>query len=203
MPLANFFASGLLLLGKKLGPILWQFPPWYQFNPERIESFLELLPRTAKEASKLATENTIKSSKKTSTELVNNTKLTYAFEARHESFFSEEFVKLLRKHNAALAFADTAGKFGYAEDLTADLVYIRLHGSTELYSSGYSDKELDEWARKIRSWRKGSDPRGAKKITSKKYKPGTPRDVYVYFDNDMKSHAPYDAIHLAERLTKI
>jgi len=201
-PLANFFASGLLLLGKKLGPILWQFPPWYRFNRQRIETFLKLLPQNTKEAAHLAKENTIKSREKTSTELVENVDLSYAFEPRHESFFGQEFVKLLRKYNAVLAFADTAGKFGYAEDLTADLVYIRLHGSTELYSSGYSDKELDEWARKIRSWRKGNDPRGAKKITSKKFRPGTPRDVYVYFDNDIKSHAPYDAIHLAERLIK-
>lgn len=196
IPLANFFASGVLELGKKIGPILWQFPPWYRFGYERIESFLKMLPKTTRQAARLAAENTIKNPQNASARATKNVLLRYAFEPRHESFFCDGFLDLLREHNAALAFADAAGKWPYAEDLTADLVYLRLHGSTELYASGYTDDELTEWARKIRSWRKGSDPRNAKKISKRKFEAGKARDVYVYFDNDIKAHAPYDAIKL-------
>jgi uncharacterized protein YecE (DUF72 family) len=202
VPLANFFASGLLSLGDKLGPILWQFPPWYRFSRERIEAFLQALPRTTRDAGRLAADNTIKNQANALVEPAAKTQLRYAFEPRHESFFCEEFVELLRRHNAALAFADSAGKWPYAEDLTADLVYIRLHGSTELYASDYSDEELAEWARKIKAWKKGRDPRGSVTITSKKFMTNEPRDVYVYFDNDIGCHAPYNAIHLAKLLGK-
>ena len=77
----------------------------------------------------------------------------HAFEVRHPSYFCDEFYDVLRKHGCALVFADTAGKFAYAEELTSDFVYIRLHGSTELYVSGYSDPELDDWAGRIGRWR--------------------------------------------------
>lgn len=200
IPLANFFASGLLELGHKLGPILWQFPPWYQFDSERIESFLKALPKTSRQAALLASENTIKVAANASISATVNVPLRYAFEPRHPSFFSEEFVGILRKHGASLAFADTGGRWPYAEDLTAGFVYVRLHGSTELYSSGYTDEELGEWARKIRAWRKGHDPRGAKKISKEKHNSGVRRNVFVYFDNDIKAHAPYDAMKLAEML---
>ena len=199
IPLANFFAQGLLSLGKKLGPILWQFPAWYKFSPERMTEFLELLPQTTHAAGELATENTIKKPNGASIEVVDDIPLRHAFEPRHESFFSEEFILLLREHNATLAFADAAGKFPYVEDVTSDLIYIRLHGSTELYASGYTDDELDTWARKIRSWRSGKEPRDAKRIAARAGS-NERRDVYVYFDNDIHSHAPYDAIKLAGKL---
>ncbi|HTH52021.1 MAG TPA: DUF72 domain-containing protein [Pyrinomonadaceae bacterium] len=199
-PLANFFAQGVLRLGKKVGPILWQFAPWYRYNRERMTEFLELLPRSTAAAAELAAENTIKKPDGAFVDLIDDVPLRYAFEPRHESFFSEDFVSLLRDHNAALAFADAAGKFPYTEDVTADFVYVRLHGSTVLYASGYSDEELDDWTRKINAWKKGSEPRGTKKIVPGKFQPGTKRDVYVYFDNDIHSHAPYDAMNLATKL---
>ncbi len=199
IPLANFFASGLLCLGKRLGPILWQFSPWFKFDRERIEEFVRLLPRTAVEAAELAKENTIKREEKAWTELIEDVELRYAFEPRHESFFTEEFVDLLRGHNAALAFADAADKFGYAEDVTADFVYIRLHGDEELYISDYRDAELDRWAKRIALWRKGSEPKDAKKITKAKPEKKE-RDVYVYFDNSMEGHAFFDAQYLAKKL---
>lgn len=200
IPLANFFASGLLELGEQIGPILWQFPAWYRFGRERIEEFLDLLPRSTNEAAALASENTIKEQKNASLDVVANVPLRYAFEPRHESFFSEDFVLLLRKYNAALAFADAAGKFPYAEDITADFVYVRLHGSRELYASGYTDSELEWWAKRIRSWSRGREPRDAKKVAAGKFGSGVKRDVYVYFDNDIHAHAPYDAMDLAEKL---
>ncbi|HVF46674.1 MAG TPA: DUF72 domain-containing protein, partial [Pyrinomonadaceae bacterium] len=195
--LANFFASGVLLLGEKLGPILWQFAPWYRFDPETVETFLRLLPRTAKEAAALAKENTIRSKERSWTELVDDVELRYAFEPRHESFFVPEFVDLLRKNNAALTFADTAEKFEYREDMTADFVYIRLHGKDEIYESDYTEEELDRWAKRIRSWQRGAQPRDAKLIGRKTPKSGNRRDVYVYFDNSMHGHAAYDAMYLA------
>jgi uncharacterized protein YecE (DUF72 family) len=186
VPLANFFASGPLVLGRRLGPILWQFAPWFTFDREVIEDFLRLLPATTAEAAKLARDNTIKDQAKASTELVEDIRLKYAFEPRHETFFTGEFAELLRKHNAAMAIADTAGKFDTGSEPTADHVYIRLHGGEELYLSDYRDTELDKWAKRIRSIRKGTN--------------GLDRDVYVYFDNTMAGHAFFDAIYLAEKL---
>ncbi|PYS99635.1 MAG: DUF72 domain-containing protein [Acidobacteria bacterium] len=201
-PLANFFASGILLLGKKLGPILWQLPPWMKYDRERISSFLKLLPRTSTVASRFAHEHNLKKKDWISADAVAKTKIRHAFEPRHESFFTEEFIELLRKHNAALVLADTAGKFGYAEDLTADFVYIRLHGAKELYASGYSEEELDRWANRIKKWRSGVQPGDAVKISKKNFLPRTTRDVYVYFDNSIKEYAPRNAISLATRFTK-
>ncbi len=198
-PLANFFASGVLLLGKKLGPILWQLPPWLPYDRSRMSEFLRMLPRTSTAASKLAREHDLKKKDWISADAVAKTKIRYAFEPRHQSFFTEDFIELLRKHNAALVLADTAGKFPYAEDMTADFIYIRLHGSEELYASGYSKEELDRWASRIKKWRAGVQPSDAAKISKKSYKPREPRDVYVYFDNDIKVHAPFEAISLASR----
>jgi len=198
IPLANFFASGVLLLGDKLGPILWQFAPWFRFDEKVITDFMDLLPGNTREAAKLAGENTIKTKAKASTEFVSDIELRYAFEPRHESFFTGEFVELLEKRNAALAIADTGDKFSYAEDVTADFLYIRLHGQ-DLYVSDYNDQVLNRWSRRIKSWQKGSEPSDAVKIR-KKRPAKIPRDIYVYFDNSIAGHAPFDAIHLAERL---
>jgi uncharacterized protein YecE (DUF72 family) len=198
-PLANFFASGVLLFGMKLGPILWQLPPWLPFEKDRFSAFLKMLPRTSAAASKLAHEHTLKRKDWIATDAVAKSRLRYAIEPRHESFFTPDAIELLRKHNVALVFADTAGKWPYAEDLTADLVYIRLHGSKELYASGYTEKELDRWADRIRKWRIGLQPRDAMRMSKKSFLPRKKRDVYVYFDNDMKVHAPFDAISLASR----
>jgi uncharacterized protein YecE (DUF72 family) len=199
-PLANFFASGVLLLGKKFGPILWQFPPWWHYDEEKLEEFLQLLPRTTEKAAELASEHTLKNKDGFWTRPVVNKKLQYAFEPRHSSFFTESFIRLLRKYNAALVFADSAGKWPFAEDLTADIVYIRLHGSKELYASGYTDEELDRWAERIKLWMNGDEPQDAKLISPEESKPKKERDVYLYFDNDIKVHAPFDAIHLSELL---
>jgi uncharacterized protein YecE (DUF72 family) len=200
IPLANFFASGLLELGHKLGPILWQLPPFYRFSRERVKEFLDLLPRSTAEASELAAENTIKIAGNASIAVQENVPIRYAFEPRHPSFFSEEFILLLREYNAALAFADAAKRFPYLEDITADFIYIRLHGSQHLYASGYTDSELEWWARRMKSWRNGREPRDAKKLVAGKFKPGVKRDAYVYFDNDVHAHAPYDAMSLAGKL---
>jgi uncharacterized protein YecE (DUF72 family) len=200
IPLANFFASGVLALEEKLGPILWQFSPWFRFDREKVESFLKLLPRTSREAAKLAKENTIKSAEKRLTKSGVNIELRYALEPRHESFFVEEFIDLLRRYNVALAFADAAGKFGYAEDVTADFMYIRLHGGDELYISDYREAELDRWAKRIRRWQKGGEPRDAQRIGARSDQAVAGRDVFVYFDNSIEGHAAFDAVDLSRKL---
>jgi len=200
LPLSNFFASGLLALGKKLGPILWQFPPNFQFDAERFQTFFDLLPRTHREAAKMAQQHEAWMRKRSFVDPLVDQPIRHAVEIRHESFRSDAFVKLLRKHKVALVVADTAGKWPLMEDLTADFVYVRLHGDEELYVSGYTEKALNDWARRLRAWRAGAEVADAR-ITAPPIKPRAKgRDVYVYFDNDVKVHAPYDAMSLMDRL---
>ena len=126
--------------------------------------------------------------------------LRHAIEIRHESFRDPAFVRLLRRHRVALVVADTAGKWPLVEDVTADFAYLRLHGDKEIYKSGYDDAALDFWAARIRAWSRGGEPRDARKIAPLPPPARKSRDVYCYFDNDMKVHAPFDALGLIERL---
>jgi uncharacterized protein YecE (DUF72 family) len=199
VPLANFFASGVLALGKKLGPILWQLPPNLGWNRERLEGFFELMPRNTRNAAKLARKHDDKLKAPAWMKVDVSRPLRYALKVRHKSFMTPGFFDLLREHNFAFVFADTARKFPYAEDLTGDLVYIRLHGATKLYVSGYNDKALDGWANRIKLWRMSKQPRDAKTVTHAKTR-AKHLDVFVYFDNDAKVHAPFDAQRLAARL---
>jgi uncharacterized protein YecE (DUF72 family) len=197
-PLANFFASGVLCLREKLGPVLWQFPPNFGWNEERFSQFFDLLPRDTAAAAKLSRRHNDKVGDWAWTKADANRPLRYAVEIRHPTFLVPEFFALLRKHNIAFVFADTAGKWPYAEDLTADFGYCRLHGDEVLYVSGYSDSALEWWANRLAHWREGNQPRDAKLITSRPAEPA-PRDIYIYFDNDAKVHAPFDAKRLATR----
>jgi len=183
--LGNFFASGVLALGQKTGPFLWQLPATYRFEAERLDAFMRQLPRTSVEAEAVARQHDHRLRRGALVDASANVAFRHAFEVRHPTYFNDEFYSLLRAHRCAFVIADTAGKFPYAEEVTADFVYVRLHGSQELYASGYTDAELDAWAEKIDAWRSG--PKGA-------------RDVYVYFDNDAKVHAPFDAARLAARV---
>ena len=204
IPLANFFASGLLVLRDKLGPILWQLPPSLSFDRHRLRSFLELLPRNIQDAAKLAKKHDDKLKARAFTKIdraAAELPLRHAMEVRHPTFMNHAFFELLREFNVAFVFADTAGKFPYAEDLTANFVYIRLHGAEKLYVSGYHDRALDWWLKRIEHWRKGEQPRDARLIAGRKIDHRS-RDVFVYFDNDAKVHAPFDAIRLSERLRR-
>lgn len=198
-PLANFFASGPLCLREKLGPILWQFPPNFGWNPERFRDFFELLPRDTKEAARLAKHHDDKVAGRSWTKTDVNRSIRHAVEIRHATFMVPEFFSVLRQYGIGFVVADTAGKWPYAEDITADFVYCRLHGAEQLYVSGYSDQELDWWADRLRHWRKGVLPKDAKVVENRKPKAG-PRDVYIYFDNDAKVHAPFNARTLIEKL---
>jgi len=181
-PLANFYASGILALGRKTGPFLWQLPATFRFNAERTKDFLALLPRGTADAERLARRHDARLKRGALLKGTARVRYRHAFEVRHVSFFTPEFYDLLRAFGCALVIADTAGKFPSAEEMTADFVYVRLHGSTTLYASDYSDAELDRWAERIREWSAGG------------------RDVYVYFDNDALGHAPHNARALARRL---
>jgi len=198
-PLANFFASGVLALREKLGPILWQFPPNFGCNLERFRSFFELLPRDTAEAAELTKLHDDKLKQAAWAKVDMARPLRYGVEIRHSTFLVPEFFSLLRAYGIAFVFADTAGKWPYAEDLTADFVYIRLHGSEELYVSGYSERELDWWRRRIEHWGRGTQAKDAR-LVSRSNAEGKPREVYAYFDNDAKVHAPFDALKLATRL---
>jgi uncharacterized protein YecE (DUF72 family) len=124
--------------------------------------------------------------------------LRHALEVRHKSFERVEFIELLRAHDIALVCADTAGKWPMLDDVTADFVYVRLHGAEELYVSGYDDKSLDRWALKIRAWQAGRTPSDGRTLAPPADRRA--RDVYAYFDNDVKVRAPFDAESLAARL---
>ena len=198
-PLANFFGSGVLALREKLGPVLWQFPPNFGWNEQRFREFFELLPRDTAQAAKLSKEHNEKLKYGAFTKTDVARPLRYAVEIRHPTFLVPEFFALLREHKIAFVYADTAGKWPYAEDLTSDFIYARLHGDEQLYVSGYSPTALDWWSARIQRWRSGKQPTGARLVGGGKAVAGK-RDVYIYFDNDAKVHAPFDAKQLAARL---
>jgi len=198
--LANFFASGVLALREKLGPFLWQLPPSLGFDAERLEAFFELLPRDTDAAAALAIRHDERLIGRAYVEAGPHRKLQHCLEVRHRTYLTPAFFELLRRHDIAFVFADTSGKWPYAEDLTSDFVYIRLHGAEQLYVSGYTDQELDWWAARIRHWSRGVQPPDATLIGSAQVNPAPIRDVFVYFDNDAKVKAPFDAKRLRERL---
>jgi uncharacterized protein YecE (DUF72 family) len=198
--LANFYASGLLNLKEKLGPFLWQFPPNFPYDPERFDAFFSLLPRDTGEALALARRRDGRMKGRCRLAIDAIRPLRHAVEIRHESFRDPSFVALLRRHRVALVVADTAGKWPYVEDVTSDFIYMRLHGEQEIYRSGYTDEALDRWAQRMRAWSEGSEPPDARRISPAPPRPRRSRDVYCYFDNDVKVHAPFDAQNLMYKL---
>ncbi|HEY0859078.1 MAG TPA: DUF72 domain-containing protein [Albitalea sp.] len=199
-PLANFFANGLFELKEKLGPILWQFPPQLPFMPERFDAFFAQLPRDTLAAAQIAARHDHRVAGRTSLVPDRKRRLRHAVEIRHPSFIDPQFVAMLRRHRIALVVADTAGKWPLLEDLTADFVYVRLHGDEELYASGYSDDALERWAERFRRWSAGEQVSDARLASPKPAPKRASRDIYCYFDNDVKVHAPYDAATLMRKL---
>lgn len=182
--LANFFASGLLVLGDTLGPVLWQLPERLHFDADRMSAFFDLLPRTMDEMAALAARHGDSMAEdRTHTALATSRDrpVRHVLEFRHRSFCAPESIELLRRHDIGCVIADTAGRWPEADVVTTDVVYVRLHGDRELYVSGYTPEALDRWAARCREWAQDAD-------------------VYVYFDNDAKGHAPWDALALQERV---
>ena len=201
-PIANFMASGLLRLRHKLGPILWQFPPSFRFDAALFEDFLSLLPHDTEAALATARGHDPFMADRVHLAIDEKRPLRHAVEIRHQSFVDGAFIDLLRRHRVALVVADTAGKWPMLEEPTSDLMYLRLHGDKELYASGYSDEALDRWAERIQAWREGGQPPDARIVQGARAKALEPRhrDIHVYFDNDIKVRAPFDAARLMRRL---
>jgi uncharacterized protein YecE (DUF72 family) len=187
-PLANYFASGVLLLREKLGPIVWQLDPRLAFDAERIEGFLRLLPHDTRSAARLARAHDPRLDGRNWIRTDRTRPLRHALEVRHESYGDPEMARIARRHRVALVVSDS-GAWPCIEAIAGRFVYVRLHGRPRTYASRYGPRALDRWASRIRRWRAGAP-------TS-----GTPRrDVYVYFDNDQHANAPRDALGLATRL---
>ena len=201
-PMANVLASGVFELREKLGPFLWQFPPNFPFEPDRFERFLALLPHDTDAALALARRHESRMEGRVSLDAGPKRPMRHAIEIRHESFIDPAFIAMLRRHNVALVVADTAGRWPQYEDVTADFVYVRLHGDKELYASGYDDEATERWAARIRAWRDGGQPAEARLISGEAPPKLAARDVYCYFDNDIKVHAPYDARRLIEAVAE-
>ena len=200
-PLANLFASGLFALREKLGPIVWQLPPNFKYDQQRLSDFLDLLPADTASAAAMGRKRDAFMKGRTRLAIDANRPLRHAIEVRHDSFATASFIDLLRKHNVALVISESARQWPMIQDVTADFIYMRLHGDKALYRSGYSDKALDHWARRIAAWARGSEPADAKRVTGKGAPGRAVRDVYCFFDNtDVKLRAPFDAQTLMKKL---
>jgi len=182
VPLANFFASGVLGLGDRLGPVLWQLPARQRLDLARLADFLALLPRTTTAAAELARSHDERVADRAWFAPEVDRPVRHALEVRHASFADDAFRALLREHDVALVVSDGGATWPVFEEPTARLVYVRLHGAAELYVSGYDAGALREWAAKVQGWHAAG------------------HDVLVYFDNDAKVRAPFDALALVEML---
>lgn len=180
--LANFWASGPLALGPTLGPVLWQLPANLAFDADRLRAFFDLLPRSTPAAAELAARHDDKVSEdRACVSSDHHGPVRHVLEARHPSFTRPEALDLLREHDIGCVVADSGGTWPEIDAVTSEVVYVRLHGHTELYASGYAPSSLDRWAERCREWSGRAE-------------------VFVYFDNDARGRAPYDAVSLLSRL---
>lgn len=201
-PLANFFAQGVLCLRQKLGPILWQFPPQFRFDPQRFDDFFAMLPRTHRQAAHLGRRHDARLDGRAWLDVAKDRPLRHAVEIRHQSFVCDDFIQLLRKHKVALVVADTV-EWPLLMDLTAGFVYCRLHGSKQLYASGYGARALRTWAHRIQRWVQGMEAEDGRKASARNAPRRKSRDVFLYFDNDAKVRAPHDAQQLRRAVARL
>jgi len=174
--IGRFLGQGIVELGDKLGPILWQFMATKKFDAEDFGAFLNLLPAKHEGIA-----------------------LRHAIHVRHESFAVPDFIEMCRKAGVALVYADSA-EYPAIADITGDFVYARLENAVEEVSTGYTDNQLDDWAKAARLWAEGGAPEGLPYAdTAKPRKQG--RDTFVFFINGAKVRAPAGAMALIERLT--
>ncbi len=171
----RFLSQGLVELGDKLGPILWQFMATKKFEADDFAAFLDLLPDAR-----------------------DGVRLRHAVQVRHDSFHVPEFVSMLREHNVAAVYADSADYPAMA-DVTADFIYARLENAQEAETLGYSPDALDRWANIARQWAAGEQPDGLPYVTEEPAK-SVPRETYILMINGAKVRAPAAAQALLERL---
>lgn len=181
-PLANFFASGVLALGPKLGPVLWQLPANLAYDPDAVEAFLSKLPRSTGAALELARRRDERMTGRELLEIDTDRPMRHAVEPRSTTFDVPRFRNQLKRHGIATVLGDNEGRWPKLDWTTADFAYARLHGDQELYTSGYDDDAIRRWE----AWTRAHL--------------GAGRDVFVYFDNDAKVRAPVDAMSLIRRL---
>lgn len=182
-PIANFFASGILALGPKLGSVMWQLPPSLAFDATLIERFLAQLPHTTSAAVSLAQERSARMTGKEHLETDAERPVRHALEVRHHSFDTPAFTELLAKYGVAAVLGENAGKWPMLDVTTADFRYARLHADEVMRPGGvYDDAAIEEWGSRVQGWLDDG------------------LDAYVYFDNDTKVRAPIDAMSLIERL---
>jgi uncharacterized protein YecE (DUF72 family) len=173
----RFVESGITELGPKLGPIVWQFAPTKQFQPEDFEAFLALLPAS-----------------------VGSQKLRHVLDVRHESFMDPAYLKLARKYKAATVFTDSDEYPSFA-DLTGDFAYARLMRSSPKAKTGYAPKALQAWAERARDWAGGGLPEDLPYVGDAAARAAAKgRDVFVFFINGAKERAPAAATALLKRL---
>jgi len=172
----RFFASGLDELGDKLGPVLWQFAPFKQFDAADFAAFLDHLPET-----------------------LDGRKLNHVVEVRHDSFADLAFIKLLRDHGVSPVYVDSEDYPSIA-DIIGDVVYARLQRGDEVIDTGYAPKDLDAWAKRAKVWAAGGMPEDLPVVDSAHAPEAKPRDVFVYFIHEGKLRAPAAAMGLIERL---
>ncbi len=172
----RFFASGVMELKEKLGPINWQFLPTKQYDPADFEAFLKLLPKR-----------------------VEGRPLRHVVEVRHESFQVPEFVALLRSYGVAAALTD-AEAFPQIPDVTAGFLYLRLQRASKAVETGYTPEALDQWAAWARLWSEGGTPDDLGRIGDPPTGAPSPRDVFIYMINGFKPKAPAAAMALIDRV---
>jgi uncharacterized protein YecE (DUF72 family) len=170
----RFFASGVVELKEKLGPINWQFMATKKFDPEDFEAFLALLPKE-----------------------VGGRAVRHAVEVRHDSFKTPDFVSLVRKYGVAIVCAGDS-EYPQIADVTAPFVYARIMGTEESAPKGYAPKSLDLWADRARQWAEGQAPAGLETVAPQKA--GKSRDVFLYVISGFKERNPAAAMALIERL---
>jgi len=171
----RFYDSGVLELGDRLGPVLWQFAPTKKFDEADFGKFLELLPRK-----------------------LGGRALRHVVEVRNDSFCSPTFITLLRKMAVAVVYADHA-KYPAIADITTDFVYARLQTGQDTISTAYAPKDLDAWAKRFKLWASGGEPSDLPRV-EKIGAPKQPRDVFAYVIHEGKIRAPAGAMALIERV---
>ena len=172
----RFYDSGVLELGDKLGPVLWQFAPTKKFDASDFGAFLDLLPRE-----------------------IDGRRLRHVVEVRHDSFCVPEFIALLRQFNTPVVFSEHA-TYPAIADVTGDFVYARLQKGDDSIATCYPPKALDAWAKRLEAWAAGDEPTDLPRITDAAPKQ-QPRDVFAYVIHEAKIRAPAGAMALIDRVT--
>ncbi len=197
VPVANFIASGLLRLDIHLGPILWQLPPNFPFDPALLEPFLRLLPHDTRTAARLGQKHDGAMHTSPWLAVETNRPLRHALEVRHERFYSRAFIDLLRKYDVALVCSVFAA-WPQLMEVTSDFIYCRLHAAKAAFAGGYDSKALDTWVEQIKAWADGDASPDHERIGIRCRR--RKRDVFVIVDADLRLAAPAIALELIRRL---